>query len=83
MGMPNWFHLRSRIGKQLLAVVVDEILIPPHDSYDLDFQERIDRVYPKLVELGRQDPQAVKWAIKQDDLNFDTTAMRSKRPGPF
>lgn len=60
------------IGIQLRAVVVDEILAPlPRDCIQRsDIQKRIDRIYPKLLNLGHQDPQAIKWTIlqKYDDI---------------
>ncbi len=46
----------------------------PNESIDHSvIQERIDRIYPKLLTLGSEDPEAIRWAIMQQDYGVPVT----------
>ncbi len=75
MKISNWFPIRSQTRKQLHRILATEFFVPlPNESIDSSvIQERIDRIYPKLLTLGSEDPEAIRWAIMQQDYDVPVT----------
>lgn len=69
MSIVNWFHQDSIIQTAITTVLTEELFAPlPDTEFDYSvIEERIDRVYPKLLTIGRQDPHAIRWALKHAD----------------
>ncbi|WP_447969936.1 hypothetical protein [Nitrospira sp. M1] len=67
--------MRSSTRLQLRTVLVSDFFAPLPDETidDSVIQERIKDIYPKLLTLGREDPEAIRWAIMQQEYGVSVT----------
>ncbi len=69
MSILNWLHQDSQT-QTAITTALTEVLFAPLPDTEIDYsviEERIDRVFPKLLTIGHQDPHAIRWALRHAD----------------